>query len=88
MNKRNLAKQYRNSASPTRARLRLPAVIRRNVAFGMIGTAAFASYFLAPLPIAVGLTILAAVRILIFLREERKEAQTQREQMTTVCSTR
>ena len=39
----------------------------------MIGLAVAASWFLTPVPVAAGLTLLAALRLAILWRQERKE---------------
>ena len=49
-----------------------PPGFARTIALVMIGIAVIASYFLTPVPIAVGMTILAALRLWILWREERK----------------
>ncbi|HLK60772.1 MAG TPA: hypothetical protein VKU00_29685 [Chthonomonadaceae bacterium] len=45
----------------------------RSIAYIMIGLAVIAGWWLTPVPIAIGLTILAAIRLWILWREEKKE---------------
>ena len=59
---------------------RVPAHIVRRIAFIMIGLSVLLSYFLTPLPVAGGITILAVARLWIVRREERRE-----ESSTTIC---
>ena len=75
MNKSKALKNESGTAPSAGSSGQLPALIRRNLAYGMIGIAVIGSYFMTPLPIAMGLTVLATARIWILLREERKEVQ-------------
>ena len=61
------------TTSPVVSKWKLSPKIRRNIAYVMIGGAVLASYFLTPIPVAVGLTILAVIRFWIVRREEKKE---------------
>ncbi len=64
----------------------LPPQVARGVALAMIGIAVIGSYVLTPLPIAIGLTILAGVRLWIWQREvKREEAEAQSGTVGTVC---
>ena len=54
---------------------KIPPVALQIAAYCIIGAAVLLSWFLTPIPVAAGLTILAAVRIVFALREARKAAQ-------------
>lgn len=58
----------------------------RYIAYAMIGLAVVASWFVTPIPVAVGFTLLAAFRLVFAWREERREKE--REQTDSVCSIR
>ena len=75
MNKSKALKKVNGTVPSAGSGRHVPARIRRNLAYGMIGIAVIGSYFMTPLPIAMGLTVLATARIWILLREERKEVQ-------------
>jgi hypothetical protein len=68
-------KREKTPPKPSRepARALVSAALRRNIAFAMIGIAVVASYFITPLPVAIGMTVLAAIRLWIVWREERKD---------------
>ncbi len=55
------------------SRFKPPPHVTRRVAYVIIGLSVLLSWFVTPLPIAIGMTILAAVRLWIVFREERKE---------------
>lgn len=55
------------------SRWKLSSKVKSNIAYVMIGSAVIASYFLTPIPVAIGLTILALIRFWIIRREEKKE---------------
>ena len=46
----------------------------RNLGFVIIGLAAIGAYFLTPLPVAIGLTILAVLRLWIWQRQVKSTA--------------
>ncbi len=52
----------------------LQPVIVRSVAFAIIAGTVMAAWFITPIPIAVSLTLLAVVRVGIFVRELRKQS--------------
>lgn len=54
-------------------RFKMPPHLTRRVAYVIIGISVLLSWFVTPLPIAIGMTILAAVRLWIVFREERQE---------------
>jgi hypothetical protein len=72
----NIKGRQRRSAKrpepPVSNRKALP-VLTRGIALAMIAIAVIASYFLTPLPVAAGITILAGIRLWIVWREERKD---------------
>ncbi len=51
----------------------LPPHITRIVAFGIIGISVIGGFVLTPLPVAVGITLLAGLRLWIWQREEKRE---------------
>ena len=57
----NRAKTAKNGS--VKMGLKFPENFARNVAFVMIGLAVIASYFLTPLPAAIGITVLAIARL-------------------------
>ena len=67
-------------------RFKLPPHVTRRVAYVIIGLSVLLSWLVTPLPIAIGLTILAAVRLWIVFREERKE-QAAAPSEKSVCTT-
>jgi len=72
--KKQVKKQAASKAADASRRSELAGRIKRYAAYGMIAFAVIAAYFIAPLPIAIGLTVLAAVRLLILAWQERKGA--------------
>ena len=52
---------------------RIPRQTMQIVAYTMIGGAAVASWFLTPVPVAAGFTILAVVRTGLAIREHRNQ---------------
>ena len=53
-------------------RFKMPPHLTRRVAYIIIGLSVLLAWFVTPLPIAIGMTILAAVRLWIVFREERQ----------------
>ncbi len=61
----------RRSNAPLEAEQRPLSPFTRNLAFAIIGLAAIGAYFLTPLPVAIGLTILAGLRLWIWQRQTK-----------------
>ena len=55
------------------SRFKMPPHVTRRVAYVIIGISVLLSWLVTPLPVAIGLTILAVVRLGLVFREERKE---------------
>jgi hypothetical protein len=55
-------------------RFRVPPAILQTIAYCIIAIAVVLSWFMTPIPVAVGFTILAVIRIGIAVREARREA--------------
>ncbi len=49
------------------------AKFTRVVAFGIIGLSVVGAYLLTPLPVAIGITLLAGIRLFIWQREFKRE---------------
>jgi hypothetical protein len=72
-----------------RERFNIPPAVLQKIAFCIIGTAVVLSWFMTPIPIAVGFTIVAVIRVGVAVREARKEAANQdgeRCDKSRVCS--
>jgi len=71
-------------------RFRVPAAVVQKIAFCMIGMAVILSWFMTPIPIAVGFTVVAVIRIILAVREARREAANgesdERVDKSGVCS--
>lgn len=67
-------------------RFKLPPHVTRRVAYVIIGISVLLSWAVTPMPVAVGMTILAAVRLWLVFREERKEKTTLSSEKS-VCTT-
>ena len=87
-----LASKRRVSRRPRKSLFggkQIPPLLTRQIAYVMIAISVGASWWMAgtgsvPFPVAVGITILAVIRLLIVRREDRLEAQNSGAQ--NVCS--
>lgn len=60
-------------ASPAKTRRELPPQVRKYLAFAMIILAALGGFVFVNMPVGIGLSVLAGVRIWLYLREERRQ---------------
>ncbi len=72
-NKPGIGKSSKKPMTRTPIEDRIPKQTMQIIAYVMIGGAAVASWFLTPVPVAAGFTILAAVRTGLAIREQRKQ---------------
>jgi hypothetical protein len=68
------------------SRFNIPPKVMRTVAYGIIATSVILSWFITPTPVAVGITLLALIRVGIAVREERN--QQAGDETGDVCSVR
>ena len=68
------------------SRFKMPPHVTRRAAYVIIGLSVLLSWLVTPLPVAIGLTILAAVRLWVFFREERNEKAAPASEKS-VCTT-
>ena len=61
-----------------RERFHMPPAVLQTIAYCVIATAVVLSWFMTPIPVAVGFTILAVSRIGIAVREARREAESEK----------
>jgi hypothetical protein len=88
MNSKGKQRRSANRPEPPASRWKAPPSLMRGIALAMIGIAVVVSYFLTPLPVAAGLTILAGIRLWIVWREERKDKQAAAVQTASAGATR
>ena len=72
--KRVPAKAPRCKMPDTGDQVRPLSPFTRNLGFTIIGLAVVGAYFLTPLPVAIGLTILAVLRLWVWQRQTRMAA--------------